>query len=407
MRGEANEEPTIGSQAECDSCGRWFRVMNLIDGAHYSGKSDIVALGDRKFDNCDNEVYGDRCWSYWSADRHAVDNQRSESHGELPPVDSPSPDEALWIEALDEAIAKVTCREYKRLKRQHPNVTARLTNAFESIGRLWTTGGLPPRYDQWDALLYVSWYQARQVNLVGTVLDQHPPLPSGKPLRIVDVGCGAWAVPIALAMLEARGHPALLDREVSVHGIEPACPMTHMGKELWLELGCAAEARGLCIDFWERMIDDDSIFTSVDAYPDASARDASAESWLLAIHAFYDAQPEIRRFLANYRERASRRLRYELLTTHASKLEHIFVGGSGEWIAPQKLRTAEASCLMPIWKGPLTETTKCRRRIHAEMKSSGNPMSPMHMKYLWNEVAWNRGDNPIEQDAIWVWTAGQ
>ena len=375
MTGGANGKPVIGGQAECDSCRRRFRVVKFEPDV----KWDIVALGDP--DSC-AVYYRDRCGA----------------------VLYPHP----VAEALDVAIAKVTRKEYSRLKRQRPNdVTARLTDAFKSIGRLWATGGQPPLYDQWDALLYVSWYQARQVHLVCAVLDQHPPPPSGKPLRVVDVGCGAWAVPIALAMLEARGHPVLLDREVSVHGIEPACPMTRMGKELWLEFGCAVEARGLRIAFMERMIDDDSIFDSVHAYSDSPARGASAESWLLAIHALYDeSQPAIGRFLADYRKRHASRLRYELLTTDGSeskrqKLDSIIVKGSGERIGPQ-----QPSRLTPIWNDVLTETTECRREIHEELNNSGNPMSGKHMAYLWKKVTWNP-DNPIEQDAIWVRKAGR
>ena len=150
-------------------------------------------------------------------------------------------------------------------------------------------------------------------------------------------------------MLAAGDHPALRKREVSIHAIEPASAMTRMGEELWLEFGCAAEARRLNTGFVERMIDDDSIF-SYKSTDDQLALDASAESWLLGIHAFYDeSRREINRFLVDYRKRHANGLRYELLTTHKSKGEHIDVGGSGEWIA---LRPAR---LTPIWKGTLTK----------------------------------------------------
>ncbi len=368
-------------------------MVDLTDGAHNSRRLDVVALGDATCDHPDyDNPYFNRCWSYY---QHPTGDQGREPYADPAPDRIESRDEAGWREALDEAIAKVTREEYSRLKRKH-DVTARLTDAFKSIGRLWATGGKPPRYDQWDALLYVSWYQARQVHLVCAVFDQLPPPPSGKPLRVVDFGCGAWAVPIALAILEARGHAALLDREVSIHGIERASPMTRIGEKLWLEFGCAAEARGLPIDFMD-MIDEDGIFTSAEAYRDSPARDASAESWLLAIHALYDEpQPAIGPFLVGYRERHASHLRYELLTTHKRKqqiLEGIIDKGSGERIGPQ-----QPSCLTPIWDGTLTKTTACRREIHRELGNSGSPMRRSHMDYLWKRVAWN----PIQQDAIWV-----
>ena len=207
-------------------------------------------------------------------------------------------------------------------------------------------------------------------------------------------------------MLAAIGHPALVDRDVQIHGIEPSSPMTTIGKELWLECGCAAEARGLPNDFVDRMMDDDCIF-NLDEYRDPLARNASVESWLLAIHAFYDeSQPEISPFLDSYRKRHSNRLRYELLSTHGSKRNHLestIVRGSGERIGPKYSRVT------PTWEGALTQTTKRRRRIREDLKDSGDPMSDKYMRYLENEVTWNprTPGTPIEQDAIWVRRAGQ
>lgn len=376
-------------------CRRRFRVMRLEKGEIAYGKRYIVALGGPNCNDCDNDFYGGRCWAYY---QRPDPNHRRELHAAPPAAPNPSPDDTQWLEALDEAIASVTSEEYGRLKRQHPNnITARLEGAFKSIRQLWTTGK-QPRYDDWDALLYVSWYQARQVHLVYAAFEQHPPPPSGRPLQIVDMGCGAWAAPIALAMLEARGHTALLDRKVSVHGIERKRAMTRMGEKMWLEFACAAEARGLPIEFIE-MIDEDRIFTSVRESLDSLARDASSEFWLLAIHALYDdeSQPEVRRFLADYRKRHASRLRYELLTTDGNSKKRQLLESIGGPCHPR---------VAPIWNGTLTETTKFRQKIREELKNSGNAMSDKHMSYLGNKVAWNPS-NPIERDAIWVRRASQ
>ena len=383
----ASWKPAIGDQVECGSCGLRFRVVSLEMGASAFGRSDIVALGTSAR-GCDNPFYRDQCWAYHMrpATAHCGEGQADPN-----PDRSESPDDSKWLDSLDEAIASVTSEEYGRLKGQHPyDVKERLEEAFKSIDRL-RKPEQQPRYDDWDALLYFSWYQARQVHLVCAILEQHPPPPSGKPLRVVDVGCGAWAVPIALAILKARGHPALIDREVSVHGIERKHAMTRMGEELWIEFGCAAEARGLHIDF--EMIDEDSIFSSADEYLKylrPPARDASTECWLLAIHALYDeSQGEIRRFLAEYRSRRASRLRYQLLTTDDSKQQILasVVGGPFR------------SHVTPIWKSGLTETTECRRKIRRGLED--NPLTDKYMYYLRKRVSWNQ-PNPIQQDAIWV-----
>ena len=389
MRG-GTKEPTVGGQEECVMCGRRFRVETLEPGTfdHTTGQWDIVALGDLGCDG-DHHIYYPRCWEYRSAastrSRRQVEGavRRAASSGQ------PWPDEGKWLEALDEAIAKVTWREYCQLKRQHPaDFTARLQLAFESIEKLQR--GEQPCYDRWDALLYVSWYQARQIHLVSAVLRQYPPPRSTKRLQIVDFGCGAWAAPIALAMVAAGGHPALHDREVSIYRIESKDPMDRIGKLLWCALFRAAEKRGLMnTGSANRMIPGD-------AYLDRLAH-ASAEVWLLAIHALYDeSQRDVKSFLDRYRERLASGLRYELLTTHKSKrrlLESVVDGDSRE----------QTVGLKPIWTGTLIETTKCRRRIR-EALSSGKPMSDKYVRYLKNAVAWNPRSpgTPIEQDAVWV-----
>ena len=337
-------------------------------------------MGDPGCHDPYNTIYGtidgNRCWEYWS---------------------DPSPDDAKWREALDEAIAKVIRKEYRRLERLHPSdASARLEDAFKSIGRLWGPGGQPPRYDQWDALLYVSWYQARQIHLVCAALEQHAPTPSRKPLRVVDVGCGAWAVPIALAMLEARGHEALCGRELSVHGIEPASSMTRMGRKLWRAFRNATEERGLRTDSIERMIDVVSIFPSVDEYLKylgPPARGASAESWLIAIHALYDdSKSDISRIRDDHRKRHAS---LELLTTDGKRRKR------------QLLESIVGPCrsgVTPIWEDcVLTETSEARQEIRKELRKPGEmPITKKYMDYLEKKVEWNRGSNPIQRDAIWV-----
>ncbi|MDE2875745.1 MAG: hypothetical protein OXU69_12090 [Gemmatimonadota bacterium] len=375
VRGGANWRPAVGGLEECVMCRRRFRVETLEDGAFdpTTGRWDVVALGNPGCSS--HSAYYPRCWDYWS------------------------PDEEKWFEALDEAISNVFLKECLRLFCQQPEgFTTQLGRAFDSIERLQSPNK-QPRYDEWDAPLYVSWYQARQVHLLCAILKRYPPPPSGGPLRVVDVGCGAWAVPIALAMLAVRGHRWLCDCQVSIHGFDSSGPMMRIGRELWREFRCAAKARGLDTRFADRVTD--RIITSA-AYPDPLAGDASAESWLLAIHAVYghrEPQRDVRDFLQTHRTRHASRLQYEILTTDRSKrhlLESLVVDGSGRWIVPQ-----------PIWKGNLSATTGVREELHKLLEECRSPMTDKHMNYLKNPVRWDPSRNPIQRYAVWVWKASQ
>ena len=378
----------------CVNCGQEFRV------GHVDCQPGFPAV---LFGTTECLIRNERCLAFGpSCDSQSRLRARTASAPASDPV-NPA------LQALDDAIAKVTWAEYTRLKDRYPGDMApgsgtprvsrstafveRLEGAFKSIDGLQT--GRKPNYDEWDAPLYVSWYQARQVHLVCAALQQYPPPPSEKPLQVIDIGCGAWAVPIALAIAAANGGVALRKRHVSIHGIEPSESMTDLGKELWLEFGCAAEQRGLDIDFIHEMIDDDGIFASVGAYPGLPPSNAPAdsESWLLAIHALYDeSKSEITRFLKD-RRRPANRLRYELITTDETKkpeLTGLIVDGPGEWAG-----------LKPIWQDCLPETTKIRRAMRRELMRSERPLDNKYLSYLWAAVSWNPG-NPIEKDAIWV-----
>ena len=373
----------------CVNCGQEFQVGHVDRQPGFPA----VLIGTTE---C--LIRNERCLAFGSVcDPHSRSRARTSS---ALASDAVSP----ALQALDETIAKVTWAEYTRLKERYsgdiapgsgtpcvspsPAFVERLECAFRSIDRLQT--GRKPNYDEWDAPLYVSWYQARQVHLVCAALQQYPPPQSKEPLRVIDFGCGAWAVPIALAIAAANGCVALHKRQVSIHGIEPSESMTDLGKELWLEFCCTAEPE-LDIDFIYEMIDDDSIFVSADAYPSLPSGNepTSPESWLLAIHALYDkSKPDITRFLKE-RRRPANRLRYELITTDDQKkrkLPDLFVDGP---------------TVKPIWTGSLPKTTAIRQDMAQELMRSESPLDDKYLRYLRREVSWNP-DNRIERDAIWV-----
>ena len=325
-------------------------------------------------------------------------------------------------DALDEAIAKVTWAEYVRLKqRDSGNIAGRLNRAFRSVDRLQkpdVCGRDKPAYDQWDSPFYMSWYQPRQVHLIYAVLLQSAPRSPLVPLQVIDIGIGAWASMIALAIFRAVCEPAL-GTDITVYGIDPSEDMTQLGEELWLEFGCAAERKGIgpLIDTIDSMSGAITIFRSPDAYrsdtvADETSKTPVAESWLLSIHALYnDSKDRIRSFLRDCRERDPSRLRYQLITSDGNKrgmVKELSVQ-QGEWLGPppEYWQYLDLPHVRPVWNGELHQTRECRRAMLNDLSLDakyGDYLDPKYRDYLNRKVRWNPS-NRIEKDAVWVWKA--
>ena len=304
---------------------------------------------------------------------------------------------------LDDALAEVIRKEYNQLKGDLDggDVRARVEDARKSLDRL-KKGRMPDYDDDWVALLYLIRYQPRQVNLVYTALKRSAPKGNSAPLRIIDIGCGALAVPIALAILAAEDHPALRDRSVIYQGIDPSEPMSRLGQELWLQFGIAAGERGLTQidDIFNKMTTGDSfspsIFQSIDNYRNAKMQSVDTtetpvhESWILAVHALYEkSKIEIKDFLYDYRKWDPGCLRFEMITSDGTKkqmVEELSIPESGEWLGPRPPHwTIDGDPVsLQIWEDVLPKTTEMRRKILED-----------------NKVRWD-SHNDIRDDAIWV-----
>ena len=73
------------------------------------------------------------------------------------------------LNLLESAILRVAETEYRRFSSglTPGQAAARVTRALESMAGL--RDGVPPDYNEWDALFYLTWYQPRQVNLTQLV----------------------------------------------------------------------------------------------------------------------------------------------------------------------------------------------------------------------------------------------
>lgn len=142
---------------------------------------------------------------------------------------------SLARKSLDLAIANLAEAEYSRLSTEGglglQEQCEHVDKALRSLKEL-QQGRKADYGNEWVAIFYLTWYQPRQIQLAYAALrelisERRPPK------YIIDYGCGAWAVHIALAILivDVNVHRSELDK-ITVHGIDPNQPMTRIGEML-------------------------------------------------------------------------------------------------------------------------------------------------------------------------------
>lgn len=315
------------------------------------------------------------------------------------------------VNALDEAIGEVAEAEFARLSdHQAPEDCAEeIEAAFGSLGRLQSAEQPDePAYDEWDTLFYVSWYQPRQVHLVSSVVRQLYPSGVPGPLHVVDVGCGAWAVQMALAIVAGEDRLNPSDCPVTVHGIDSSGHMRRLGEELWVEWRHCAAADGRLGSLVDTM---DAMSVSCGAYDSyetwrhsASLRHTSrsgVQRWLTAVHAVYEARLgelgdlycEVWDHLSDLSE--SGELDVAIATSDGSKkrLVEELTDEEGYELKPD-----------PIWCGGASHTTAWRRSLRDRLESH---LDAKAKNYLQNAVKWDYPHNPIKRDAARVVLLGQ
>ena len=143
--------------------------------------------------------------------------------------------------ALDAAIARVAEAEYRRLSdgRSDKYVASCVERTMDSFHRL--RHGCSPEYDEWDALLYLTWYQPRQITLALALAWPFQKEP--QPLHIIDLGCGSWAMAIAIAIAVAQSQLSETDVYIDLHGVDPSDAMRAIGRDLWHEFYSAVRSQ--------------------------------------------------------------------------------------------------------------------------------------------------------------------
>lgn len=289
------------------------------------------------------------------------------------------------------AIAKVAEDEYRRLStgKSPEECLNHVKQALKSLGELQNPSGDVPKYNEWDALFYLTWYQPRQINLALAIVHDFF---SDNSLHVIDVGCGALAVQIAAAVATAEKRSWGSKINITVQGIDPSEPMRNIGKKLWKEF-CSivdknprllylSQVCNAMTDSCDSHNSKDAYYCSADAHIGSGA--SSAECWLMAVHAVYDSNKDsLRDILADIRRKSAPML--EVVTSHSKKrdlAEFVAGGGFKEW----KVRSKGS--------GVLPKTTLWRRRLSNGLTQQSP--EPIVSNFLWPYVNWN----PPQNDAV-------
>ena len=148
--------------------------------------------------------------------------------------------------ALDRAIAEVFRNEVEHLI-QGQNMSdaeklSKVEDALGEVGKLGKWQGEMPKYDEWLAPFYLSWYQPRQINLtysmimgiVGEESIGKEILTDTGRLYVFDYGCGALAMKfgVALAIADALQKNQKI-YSACVASYDESEAMKNIGKKVW------------------------------------------------------------------------------------------------------------------------------------------------------------------------------
>ncbi len=297
-------------------------------------------------------------------------------------------------QSLDMAIVTVAEDEYRRLStgKSPKECLNRVTKALESMGGLQK--GNEPKYNEWDALFYLTWYQPRQINLAFAIVRRFL---SGKSLHVIDVGCGSFAVQIAVAIAVAKKHLRHTDINVTIQGIDRSKHMRRIGKMVWSTFKSIVDKKLRLSNLsrtCDAMTESCGSYDSNDWYYRSGAahtrRSSShGECWLMAIHAVYESNKhDVRRSLAAIRKKSTPAL--VVVTSHSSKSGEAWFAAGDEF--------EEMTTQLP-WSGNLPKTTAWRSDLLDRLPK---PPPNIVCNYLETPVQWN----PPKNDPVILFRKG-
>ena len=296
---------------------------------------------------------------------------------------------SLARKLLDYAIANLAEAEYGRLSTEGSLGTKeRREHVDRALGSLkeLQQGRKADYGDEWVAVFYLTWYQPRQIQLAYAVLRAL--ISERKPSKyIIDYGCGAWAIQIALALriADVSANESAVG-EITVHGIDPNRPMTRIGEMLWKEFRRIVSEERVehavlepLHDALDRMSDSCTCHTTYDAFAKshgAQKPPVFGDCWLTAVHVVDQSNQQHLHSLFE-RIRREKAPAIELVTTDGSKRDQIgFFGGVVHDVQQR---------IWPYEK--LQRTTAWRQGMRRRLGVQGN--DSLVDRYLDKSVTWD------------------
>lgn len=234
-------------------------------------------------------------------------------------------------QALDSAIYNVVLKEintcFRKIERNERIET--VCNALRALADL-AQGSHPNYNNPMTALLYTSWYQPKQINLVYSTINEiftlrkesRLILSNNNHLDVTDFGCGALATQFAIAFAVADA----LDRNdpvssVHVNSYDTSKTMILLGKKIWRCFQIEADR--------DPKLETLSKAMRVIKYRASTAKtvwlrkSSAGDTWLSAIHAVYGNNTgTVRNQLAEISK--DKNPDVGIITSFSSKLQLVF-----------------------------------------------------------------------------------
>ena len=264
---------------------------------------------------------------------------------------------------LDEAITTTAQKEFNRLREATNDdalVAEKVTKAVVSLAIL--PYGTTPEYNEWDALLHITYYHPQEINVAIQILDRlcvESPEGLGReaPLHIVDVGCAALAVQIALAIAATVNQ--LDANAIDLKLISATPSLMKIGTKLWNEFRSLLDQNPELSDL-SRACEDLSprceFFDSYAEFWSSDVGDLPSECWLTSLPPEFNSnRKEIIEALKTLHQRYTSKITY--LTCHELQFElaRCVPGVKFDWI-PQRTEKRP-------FDGKILKTSKWREEL--------------------------------------------